>query len=311
MTHFEATKSFATRFEAWARAQQDIRAVFIMGSFGQQIEKPWSDIDIAFITKKQQRYIQPYKWLPEIGNVWTGLYMAGEQIGGLPTSSSLFSSFESGICVDFVIMPFRKTQLWSYLLRNPTTRNALFTQHAQDTAYLLKQGVDVLFDHDNIINPLITSLDVLQLHAGKPPSQSELTTMQDDFELGAVQMVRYLMQGRTFAAQTVRDRPMRRSLIQLAQWQAQSKQSIWNDPLKFRDKKIEQWADPEFIQLMPVIFGGYGDENLWHSLRSSMTIFKSMLIDVSESIGYAPDDKVTRITQWVEVQYESWKTTPA
>lgn len=303
-----ANEHFLAQFTEWAHAQTDIRSAFIIGSFGRQTQVAWSDIDIAFVTRKPDRYQNIAAGFSALGQVWASVYDPNDPIMGLPTSATAFCVFENGVYVDFAILPHMKTKIWSELLCNPFTRNRLLKQAASETAYLLQGGVKILFDHDGLVTKLIEALKDMPIEMRQKPAAHEFQALQDDFYLGILHMVRNLMKGQTFAAQIIRDRAIRRALLMMAQWEAQAPQGDWNQPLKYREKEIEIWGNVQFVSKMPVLFNSYGAENLWLSLRTSLEIFSTLNRNASLALEYSVDlTRIVQMEQWIEEKYQQWQ----
>lgn len=295
--------AFIQQFASWAQAQADIRGAFVVGSVGRQTQGPWSDVDIAFITRKPHQYRQPSQWLAPLGSVWTGVYDPNDPMLGLPTSATLFCVMAGGIYVDFSILPYRKTWLWAQLICNPYARKHLFRQQASETAYLIQDGIQVLFDRDGLIQRLADALKSTPVMMKQQPTVHDLERLQDDFYLGALHMLRYLMKSQPFAAQIVRDRAVRRCLLNAAQWQAQASGKDWNNPLNYRDRQIDRWTHPQFVEAMPVLFNGYGADNLWLSLQASMHVFRLLMENLTTKLDYAYDhSRALMIEQWINAQ---------
>ncbi|NLM09817.1 MAG: aminoglycoside 6-adenylyltransferase [Clostridiaceae bacterium] len=66
-------KSFERDFTLWAKATDDIRAAFIVGSRA-RIDHPadeWSDLDIVLYADNSNYYLNNIDWLRKLGNIWT------------------------------------------------------------------------------------------------------------------------------------------------------------------------------------------------------------------------------------------------
>ena len=79
------------RFTSWAESRQDIRAAFVMGSRGRSesyTADEWSDLDVAFVTKKPGLYIQKFSWMGDIGSFWAGFINSEDNFGGLAAADT-------------------------------------------------------------------------------------------------------------------------------------------------------------------------------------------------------------------------------
>ncbi len=304
----EPYDNFIKRFEIWGRTQKDISAAFIIGSVGRKAQVAWSDVDIAFVTRKPKQYRNPQKWLFALGTVWTAVYDSDDPIFGLPTSASLFAVMDGGIYVDFSILPYWKTRLWSRFISTPFTQRTLFSREAGEAAYLFRKGIEILFDNAGFIHRLERSLQSTVFKPQAPISSNDLHELQSEFHLGVLHMVRYLMKEQPFAAQIVRDRAVRRCLLTLTQWHAQARDDDWSDPIQYRDRQIEKWSHPEFSMAMPHLFGGYSAELLWQSLLASLRIFSLLSSELAATCGFSKNESSSKaIEVWVNAQYQHWR----
>jgi predicted nucleotidyltransferase len=60
---------FLNDFTGWARAQADILAVALVGSYARNAARPGSDVDLVIIAEKPARYLQDISWVRRFGTV--------------------------------------------------------------------------------------------------------------------------------------------------------------------------------------------------------------------------------------------------
>lgn len=64
-----SVKDFLDRFSQWARAQPDIEAVALVGSYARETADEASDVDLIILTKQSERYISEPSWVSAFGEV--------------------------------------------------------------------------------------------------------------------------------------------------------------------------------------------------------------------------------------------------
>jgi hypothetical protein len=296
-------EAFIKNFQAWAEQQRDIRGAFLIGSHGQKSADALSDLDIAFLSTKAATYADSRAWLSRFGTVWSMIYDTQDPISGLPTSASLFTAFSDGLSVDFSIIPSQKTKLWLMLIQNRWLQETFWARETGQAAYLFQQGIITLFDKDGLVGQL-DNLKRFPVWTEASPTAKDFAFLQDDFYFTLVQMRRLLLRGQTYAAISLRDKALRRVLVQLVRWQAQAKQNDWSNPLKYRDKYLEDWADKRFVEALPIIFAGYGIENLWQALLKACEIFAILSQELALHFNVTLYERLASIRAWLEIQYQ-------
>jgi aminoglycoside 6-adenylyltransferase len=91
-----------TRISNWAKEQDLIRAVVVIGSRAREDHKAdaWSDLDLMLFVTDQQRYVKDTSWLATFGEVW--LRVLNFTGAGDPEWLVLY---EGGMKVDFLLAP--------------------------------------------------------------------------------------------------------------------------------------------------------------------------------------------------------------
>ena len=86
-------------FVAWAHANDDIRAAFVVGSRA-RTDHPadeWADLDMIMFARNVERYRDAVEWIEALAPVWIAI--AGRTVDG---DSERLVLFEGGIQVGFV-----------------------------------------------------------------------------------------------------------------------------------------------------------------------------------------------------------------
>ena len=63
----EGVEDVLTRVVRWAETRSDIRAVALVGSYARRAERTDSDIDLAILTFRPDRYTREEDWVIELG----------------------------------------------------------------------------------------------------------------------------------------------------------------------------------------------------------------------------------------------------
>jgi hypothetical protein len=299
----ERIQKFLDDFSVCAEQQADIRGAFLIGSYGQKNADALSDLDLALISTKATNYAHAQQWLKQFGTVWAAIYDPQDSISGLPTSASLFTAFSDGFSIDFSIIPAQKTRLWLSLMKNSWIRRRFWQKEAGQAAYLFQKGIVPLFDKDGLVQEL-DKLKQLPVWVEPFPSAEDFAFLQDDFYFTLVQMRRLLLRGQIYAALSLRDKALRRIFLHLARWQAQINNQEWGNPLRYRDKLLESWADQRFVEALPTIFAAYGAENLWQASRKACQIFELFSSEIAHHFGFKADERLHEVLIWFESEYQ-------
>lgn len=62
-------RGFLQRFTAWAKAQPDILAVALVGSYARGTARPDSDVDLVILTAHPIRYLSDVSWAASFGEI--------------------------------------------------------------------------------------------------------------------------------------------------------------------------------------------------------------------------------------------------
>jgi uncharacterized protein len=89
------TKLFLTNFTGWAKSQNDIEGLFLVGSYAKNLSRENSDIDLVIITKEPIAYLDNPLWIDNFGKPKKII----DEDWGLLRTKRVF--YDSGLEVEF------------------------------------------------------------------------------------------------------------------------------------------------------------------------------------------------------------------
>lgn len=131
-------RSFLETLSHWAKAQPDIRAVTLVGSFARGAAREDSDVDVVLMTETPQRYLQDAAWLNTFGQVAS---ITDEDWGMVQSRRTFYSD---GFEIEFSIT----TPKWASI--DPLD---------EGTRRVIADGAQILYDPDSIAAALIQAVE--------------------------------------------------------------------------------------------------------------------------------------------------------
>ena len=265
---------------AWAQAHDGLRAVALVGS-GARTDHPadaWSDLDLLLVAVDPEAILASTGWLATFGETWftfTERWWDGKALERRVL-------FASGQDVDFMFLAV-------------STARQGFT----DTfiAEIAARGLHVLFDKDG----LLASLAAGTPSQPKPlPSNQEFSEVVHDFWYHTVWTAKKLRRGELWVAKSCCDDYLKRMLLSMLAWQAQSRAGGPVDTW-FNGRFLEQWASPAALEALRAAFARYDPEDIWRALQVTMDLFDQVARETAGQLGYAyPAEKVEKAMDLVK-----------
>ena len=97
--HVERTGAFLGRVREWVQAQEDVRALTLVGSVARGDARPDSDVDLVLLVTDKARYLESLKWLSDLGTVES---IKLENYGKV---TSVRATYGDGLEVEFGVAP--------------------------------------------------------------------------------------------------------------------------------------------------------------------------------------------------------------
>ena len=270
------------RFCAWAQAQDDIRVAIIIGSQA-RANRPadrWSDLDMIVVVERPERYLAETDWLNEIGT--PRLTFIERQAVGDGRERRVI--FDPDLDVDFSMVPAEGIQR---ILENglPPELVAIF-----------RRGYRVVMDKDGIGAQLASFQ--MDAPAFEPPDEAAFQNLCKDYWYHTVWMVKKLLRGEVWTAQSCLNGYMNRLLLQLLEWHARAheKADTWHN-----GRFLEQWADPRAVDALRHTTATYDPADIWRALQLQMELFRWLAEETAACWRYQyPSDADRYATEWVK-----------
>lgn len=271
------------RFNAWAQAEDALRAALIVGSQA-RLDHPadaWSDLDLILSLADDQveTYLGRTDWLEQFAPVW--LSHLGRTVAGEPERLVLY---EGGLQVDFVFHPV------SELAR---AKEMLLSGALPDT---LLRGVRVLVDKDGMIPDLPPPA---RPRPATPPSGEAFRQALDNFWFSAVYCAKQLRRGELWMFQNG-SMGMQWSLLGMLEWQAHAEHG-WDHDTWHAGKFIAEWAGPDEYAALREVFAHFDLEDGWRAMHARLALFHRLARDTAARLGFPyPTEMEEKISACVE-----------
>jgi aminoglycoside 6-adenylyltransferase len=253
--------SLETAFVAWARANDDIRAAFVVGSRA-RTDHPadqWADLDIIMFARNVEHYQNATDWLEQLAPVWISL--TSRTVAGDPERLVLF---EGGIQTDFV---FHSSDV---LLQVP---HMLESGSIPD---IILRGTRVLLDKEGVLDRLPPPS---RPPAPQPPDAQAFRHTLDRFWFSAVYCARQLRRGELWAFQTGSG-GMLGLLLQMVEWHARALHG-WDYDTWHAGKFIAEWAEPDVYADLRRIFAHLDALDSEQALQIRLNLFHRLARQVA------------------------------
>jgi aminoglycoside 6-adenylyltransferase len=267
------------RITAWAKGQEGMRALALVGSGARQDHPAdvWSDLDLLLVATDPQAWLACTGWLAEIGVPWFS-FLERDPSGTAIERRVLFAG---GQDVDFIILPVE------------SARQGFAGTFIPEIA---RRGVRVLFDKDGILGPM--AVETSPRPEGLPSFQ-EFSEVVNDFWFHAVWTAKKLRRGELWVAKSCCDDYLKRLLLRMLEWQAhaagQGEVDTW-----FNGRFVEQWASPAALEKLRIAFAHYEEQDIWRALQASMELFDQLARETALRGQFEyPAENVGKVIGWI------------
>ena len=276
-----SVKDAEARFVAWATAQDNVRAAFVMGSQARvdHPADPWSDLDIVVFVTDVTHYQTTSGWIEQMAPVWIAL--SGRTVAN---DIERLVLFQGGFQVDFVLHDVAML---------PATREMLASGNVPDT---VRRGIRILLDKDNALPAAPGPMPLLPQ---RPPDQGALNGWLDGFWFGANHAARQLARGDLFALQGALC-SLRGQLLPLIEWHARTLHG-WSHDTWHNAKFIAEWAEPWVIEALATTYVPLEREAGWRGLLALLNLARRLAAEVTAGLGLAyPEERVQAMATCIE-----------
>jgi len=244
------------RIGDWARVQDDVQAVILLGSQARTEHKAdqWSDIDVVLIADDPDRYLGSSDWLEDLGSPLVTVVEPWALGGGLERRVL----FRSGMDVDFAFVPTTIAPDLVAMTTDPSVQR------------LLGRGIRVLVDKTDFVK---TALDGLTYSGPtvEPPSQVEFEHVSKDFWYHVILAAKKLRRGEVWVAKAMCDCHLKRRIVEMMAWGVQLTNpgvDTWHE-----GRFLEEWADPKALEEFRFACAVYDADDVGRALRSTAQMF--------------------------------------
>jgi aminoglycoside 6-adenylyltransferase len=260
-----ATDAIERAFTAWAQANEDVRAAFVVGSRA-RIDHPadqWADLDIIMFARNVERYQNATDWLEQLAPVWVAL--AGRTVAGDPERLVLF---EGGIETDFVFHSSDVMLQVPHMLESGSIPG------------IILRGTRVLLDKEGVLDPLPPPS---RPPAPPPPDTQAFRQTLDRFWFSAVYCARQLRRGELWVFQTGSG-GMLGPLLQMVEWHVRAMHG-WDYDTWHGGKFIAEWTEPEVYADLCRTFARMDALDGEQALQARLDLFHRLARQVAARLG--------------------------
>lgn len=270
------------RFLEWARNDDSVRALFVLGSRARE-EHPadrWADLDLLLVVKDPLRILSETEWLDSI----SPHLLTFVEPTAVADQSERRVLFEGMYDVDISVVPVGVMNL----LANEPPRELLYD--------IFGRGHRLILDKDGLedmLSSVLSGIDTKPVRAS--PSGEEYLQVVNDFLYHVVWTAKHLRRGELFWAKRCLDCHLTSLLLQMLEWHARATHGQRYDTW-FRGRFLEEWADSRAIAALREASARYDEAELRRGLSSLLTLFQWVATETSESLGLSyPRDSSQKI----------------
>lgn len=278
-----AAAAFEQKLVSWARGQNDVQAVLLVGSRARPDGDAWADFDVVMVVDAEDRYLDTTQWLRALGEVVL------TYIDTAPDEMTLErrALFHDGIDVDFAILSL----------------GALEVEFVSGDTFLpvaLQRGYRILLDRIGLEARLPSIIEEPFDEEYDPPDEEVFVNMVSSFWHHAARTAKRFRRGETYAAWSDMVYLTQKCLLPAIEWHAKSVNGPEHDTW-YDGRFIEQWADPEIVSALPGAIPGCSTQSIADGLTATMELFSRLAREVASDLDYLyPDAGEARIRELVE-----------
>jgi aminoglycoside 6-adenylyltransferase len=278
-------------FIAWAQANDDVRAAFVVGSRA-RIDHPadeWADLDIIMFARHVERYQETTDWVERLAPVW--IAVAGRTVAGDPERLVLF---EGGLQVDFVFHSSDALQGMPQVLASGNIPDTVL------------RGTRVLIDKEGVLAQVPPPA---RPPAQQPPHGATFRQALDSFWFSAVYCARQLRRGELWVFQRGSGE-MLRGLLQMVEWHARAVHG-WDVDTWHGGKFIAEWADAGVYADLRRVFAHFDTDDGWQAMQARLDLFARLAREVAARVGCDyPAALEAQIAAYVDELYQGRRGSP-
>lgn len=253
----------------WAKGEELIKGVVMVGSRALEQSDDLSDIDISIFAKDIDPFVKDDSWISKISNVW--VYSPDKYYFEDILVPTRLVIYERGDKVDF--------SLWNTDATEKLGQSGFF-----DT------GFKILLDKDgglaNFKKPS------LKPKLPKKPTEEEFIHLINEFWFEAYHIAKYLKRDDLWLVKNV-DRVVKKHLLTMMEWYTLAKNN-WEMDVKWLGKNIKNWLEVEIYNKLNNTFAHFDSEDSWKALISSSDLFRDLSKQSAKMLGYTYPEEVDK-----------------
>lgn len=259
-----------------AKEDDRIRAVIMNGSrTNPKVKKDcFQDFDIVYVVRAIQSFTSDHRWVQRFGEMMI-MQMPEAMVLIPPEDDGRFiylMQFTDGNRIDLSLVPVEK-------------RDQLISR---DSLSIL------LLDKDNAIEPFPPPNDTDYLI--EPPTAKQFANCCNEFWWVSTYVAKALWREELPYAKAMQDDPVRTMLIQMLVWHVGVKTQFTVSAGK-NGKYLQRYLDKPLWTQFVQTYSDAGYENMWQSLFTMGSLFRTVAMQVAEYYGYdypiGDDERVT------------------
>jgi aminoglycoside 6-adenylyltransferase len=244
----------------WAKANENVLAVVITGSYATGKVDNFSDYDIELIVRNPEILMNTDEWIHSFGKVWLIQSFAENQ-----QHPTRLVFYENAAKVDFT-------------LANENRIHDMI-EHGLDNLY--QQGYAIALDKTEIIQQLPKAEG--KAKRKNLPSRKEFITTVEEFWFEAAHMPKYLTRDELWVVK-FRDWTMKEQMLKMLEWYALSKDR--NIDVKYIGSGMKKWLPEDMWQEVHHIFSHFDTKDSWDGLIASIKLFRRLSEAVAEEFKF-------------------------
>jgi aminoglycoside 6-adenylyltransferase len=249
----------------WAKREDAIRALILIGSRAAHVADKYSDYDISIFCTGYKPYADSEEWLSQIGRVWIcvsdTVYRVNQEF---PTRLVIF---EGCIKVDFSLFSLN-------VLHDIVSRRPLPAEY--------DLGYQVLLDKDELT--LSLPKPSFKSESFKKPTEQEFLRIVNEFWFEAYHVAVYLKREDLWLAKC-RAAQVNDFLLKMIEWHTQITRNLENS-VPHSGKRMRSWVEESTWKALYQVFAHFDTSDSFKALNSATALFRQLATETANQLQY-------------------------